>query len=98
MIIDDHKKSSAEMKTILASVQGAPALPTELDERRKGMLDNLRGASPADFDDVYLDQQTGRPPRSGAPAPELRRERRQPAAEAVRGKDRRHRQGSTPRW
>ena len=58
MIINDHKKSSAEMKTILTNVQGAPALPTELDERRKGMLDNLRGASPADFDDVYLDQQT----------------------------------------
>jgi putative membrane protein len=58
MIIDDHKKASAEMKTILASVQGAPALPTELDERRKGFLDNLRGASPTDFDDVYLDQQT----------------------------------------
>lgn len=58
MIIDDHKKASAEMKTIVAKVPGAPALPTELDERRKGFLDNLRGASPADFDDVYLDQQT----------------------------------------
>lgn len=58
MIIKDHEASSAELKKLVAGMQGAPALPTELDERRKGLLDNLRGASPADFDDTYLDQQT----------------------------------------
>lgn len=59
MIIDDHKKSSAELKALIdgGQVTGV-ALPTAMDERRKGLLDNLRGASPADFDDVYLDQQT----------------------------------------
>jgi putative membrane protein len=58
-IIDDHKRSSSELKALIdaGKVQGV-SLPTGLDERRKGLLDNLRGASPRDFDDVYLDQQT----------------------------------------
>jgi len=55
-IIKDHEASSAELKTLAASKGWT--LPTELDERRKGMLDNLRSASAADFDDRYLDQQT----------------------------------------
>lgn len=59
MIIDDHKRSSAELKTLISGPDVPDvALPTALDDRRRGMLDNLRGASPADFDDVYLDQQT----------------------------------------
>jgi putative membrane protein len=57
-IINDHKASSSELKKLVSGMQGAPAIPTELDERRKGLLDNLRGSSPNDFDDVYLDQQT----------------------------------------
>lgn len=57
MMIDHHTKSSAELKAAAAGVEDA-VIPTELDERRKGMLDNLRGSSPKDFDDTYLDQQT----------------------------------------
>lgn len=57
MMIDHHTKTSAELKTAAQGVEDA-VIPTELDQRRKGMLDNLRGASPADFDDRYLDQQT----------------------------------------
>lgn len=56
MMIDHHTKTSAELKQAAQGVEGA-VVPTELDERRKGMLDNLRGSSPADFDDRYLDQQ-----------------------------------------
>jgi putative membrane protein len=56
MIIDDHTKSSAELKAIAAA--NNLTLPTEMDERRKGFIDNLKGASDADFDDRYLDQQT----------------------------------------
>ncbi len=56
MIIKDHEASSAKLKQ-MAAAKGW-TLPTELDERRKGFLDNLRAASAADFDDRYLDQQT----------------------------------------
>ncbi len=58
MMIHDHTESSNKLKALLMSgkVQGAP--PTELDERRKGLLDNLRGATDADFDGRYLEQQT----------------------------------------
>jgi putative membrane protein len=56
MIIDDHTRTSGELKQLAAA--NNLTLPTELDERRKGFLDNLRGASDADFDDRYLDQQT----------------------------------------
>ena len=55
-IMDDHKAASEKLKALAAT--NGWTLPTALDERRKGMLDNLRGASAADFDDRYLDQQT----------------------------------------
>ena len=56
VILDDHTASSAKLKAIAAQL--GKSLPTEMDERRKGMMDNLRTASAADFDDVFLDQQT----------------------------------------
>jgi len=55
-ILTDHTASSAKLKALAA--QMGRTLPTEMDERRKGFIDNLRAASAADFDDVYLDQQT----------------------------------------
>lgn len=58
MIIDDHTAADAKLKKLVADGKVPGPLPTALDERRKGMLDNLRGASDADFDDRYLDQQT----------------------------------------
>lgn len=57
MIIADHTLANDELKA-LAAAGKAPSLPTSLDERRKGMLDNLTGAAAEDFDDRYLDQQT----------------------------------------
>jgi putative membrane protein len=57
MMIDHHTKTTAELKPLATGVEGV-TLPTAPDERRKGMLDNLRGASDADFDNTYLDQQT----------------------------------------
>lgn len=58
MIIDDHTAASAKLKSLVSGgqVQGA-TLPTEMDERRQGLIDNLRGAPDAEFDDRYLDQQ-----------------------------------------
>lgn len=58
MIIADHQAADAKLKALVDGGKAPGPLPTALDERRKGMLDNLRGASAKDFDDRYLDQQT----------------------------------------
>ena len=58
MIIDDHTAADAKLKALVAAGKAPGPLPTVLDERRKGMIDNLNGASAKDFDDRYLDQQT----------------------------------------
>lgn len=57
MIRDDHTAASAALKA--AAPQAAPDvdIPTGLDQRRQGLIDNLRSASDADFDRVWLDQQ-----------------------------------------
>lgn len=57
MITTDHTASTAKLKTIApAEVPGA-MLPTALDERHQGLIDNLNAAAPADFDRVWLTQQ-----------------------------------------
>lgn len=58
MMIKDHTEMSNALKAAVSEAGVQVTIPTELDERRKGMIDNLRGASDADFDDRYLDQQT----------------------------------------
>ncbi len=55
MMVTEHTALSNEMKPLVVA-SGKPA-PTGLDERRKGMIDNLNAAAPADFDKVYLSQQ-----------------------------------------
>jgi putative membrane protein len=55
MIQTDHTTASSEMKPLASAAGQTP--PTEQDERRKGLLDNLRAASAAEFDKVWLDQQ-----------------------------------------
>ncbi|MCR5875104.1 DUF4142 domain-containing protein [Phenylobacterium sp. J426] len=54
-MVTDHTAMSNEMKAILAKNNMTP--PAELDQRRKGMLDNLRAANGADFDRAYIAQQ-----------------------------------------
>jgi putative membrane protein len=51
----DHTAMSNEMKPLVAAAGKTP--PAGLDERRKGLIDNLNAASAAEFDQVYLDQQ-----------------------------------------
>ena len=52
----EHSASTAKLKSVLASgVVATP--PTELDERRKGLINNLNVATPAEFDKTYIDQQ-----------------------------------------
>lgn len=55
MLVTDHTATSAEMKPLAAAAGQTP--PTDLDERRKGLLDNLRAASGAEFDKAFIAQQ-----------------------------------------
>ena len=55
MMATDHKAMSDEMKPLITAAGKTP--PTGLDERRKGMIDNLNAASAGEFDQVYLSQQ-----------------------------------------
>ncbi|WP_309087259.1 DUF4142 domain-containing protein [Phenylobacterium sp.] len=55
MMVADHTAMSNEMKA--AAQAAGVTLPTELDQRRKGMIDNLNAANGADFDKVYMAQQ-----------------------------------------
>jgi len=57
MIKTDHTAASAAFKAVAPTAAPDVALPAELDQRRKGLLDNLRSAGVADFDKVYIDQQ-----------------------------------------
>ena len=57
MIKTDHTAASEAMKRLVPQAAPDIQLPTKLDERRQGMLDNLRSASAANFDRTYLDQQ-----------------------------------------
>lgn len=54
MIKTDHTAASNAMKAMLPAGTTAP---TALDERRQGLIDNLRSASAANFDAAWLDQQ-----------------------------------------
>lgn len=54
-MVTDHTALSNSMKPLV--VAAGKTAPSGLDERRKGLIDNLNAASAADFDKVYLDQQ-----------------------------------------
>ena len=56
-MIQAHTATTATLKGILASNKINVAPPAHVDDRRQGMLDNLRGASAADFDHRYITQQ-----------------------------------------
>jgi putative membrane protein len=55
MMVTDHTAMMNEMKPLVTAAGKTP--PTGLDERRKGMIDNLNAAPAADFDKTYLSQQ-----------------------------------------
>lgn len=57
MIKADHTAASEQLKTAVGSAGVRVATANELDERRKGMLDNLAGADKSGFDKAYLEQQ-----------------------------------------
>jgi putative membrane protein len=57
MMIKDHTASTAKIKAAAAGGGITVTPPAQLDERLKGMIDNLNAASAADFDGAYLHQQ-----------------------------------------
>jgi putative membrane protein len=57
MMVKDHTATTVALKAALATSGLTIAPPTELDDRRKGMLQNLRAAGDSDFDLAYLHQQ-----------------------------------------
>jgi putative membrane protein len=57
MIIDDHTAMSNKMKAALPQAAPGVTPPTGLDDRRTGMINNLKAAGDSDFDLAYLHQQ-----------------------------------------
>jgi len=57
MIKTDHTAASNAFKAMLPQAAPDATVPTALDERRQGLVDNLRSASAATFDAAWLDQQ-----------------------------------------
>lgn len=58
MLIADHTASSTKLKGLVSGGQVTGAtIPPAMDERHKGMIDNLRGATDQEFDARFLDQQ-----------------------------------------
>lgn len=52
-----HTETTEKLKSVLAGNSIKVAQPTHVDNRRQGMLDNLRGASAEDFEHRYISQQ-----------------------------------------
>ena len=57
-MITEHSRMSNELMAAVAQAGLEARPPTLLDSERDALMDALRGASPADFDDRYIDQQT----------------------------------------
>ena len=57
MIKTDHTAATNALKAMLPQAAPDVAAPTGLDERRQGLIDNLRSASAANFDRTWVDQQ-----------------------------------------
>jgi putative membrane protein len=55
-IVDDHTKSSAELKSMAQGIQGLQ-IPAQLDDQHKQMISQLQSASGAQFHRTYKDQQ-----------------------------------------
>jgi putative membrane protein len=54
-MITDHTALTKSMKPLVLAAGQTPA--DKLDQRRQGLIDNLKSASDADFDKTYVDQQ-----------------------------------------
>jgi len=57
LMIHDHTHSTELLKQLLAGGSVKAVAPTDMDERRKGLVGDLDAATPANFDKTYIDQQ-----------------------------------------
>ena len=57
MITRDHTSAGEKLSATAPTAAPNVTIPTALDQRRQGMIDNLNAASADDFDKVYLEQQ-----------------------------------------
>jgi putative membrane protein len=55
MMVIQHTALGNQAKTVI--IKAGKTAPVTLDQRHKGLLDNLRAAGPSDFDKTYMDQQ-----------------------------------------
>ncbi len=55
-MVTAHTETTDKLKAALASTHPDIAPPSRLDDRRQGMIDELRGAKDADFDGRYIAQ------------------------------------------
>jgi putative membrane protein len=56
-MVKAHTETTDKLKALLASGHGDVTPPMHLDDRRQGMIDELRGAKDTDFDSRYIAQQ-----------------------------------------
>ncbi len=56
-MVKAHTGTTAKLKSIIAANTINVTPPAHVDNRRQGMLDDLRGAKAADFDHRYVSQQ-----------------------------------------
>ena len=58
-MIDDHTTATHQLRSAhrMSETRGLPDLPTEVDTRRRKMLEHLEAAPDDKFDETYLDQQ-----------------------------------------
>ena len=56
-MVDAHTETTAKLEGIIASNNIQVTPPAHVDNRRQGMLDDLRGAKAVDFDHRYITQQ-----------------------------------------
>src|SRR4051812_46093810 len=56
-MVQAHTETTEKLKAILAKNNINVTPPAHVDNRRQGMLDNLRGAKAEDFDHRYITQQ-----------------------------------------
>ncbi len=57
-LLTDHQKSTADLKAAAARAEPAITVTPALDAEKQAMLDQLRAAGGADFDRIFIDQQT----------------------------------------
>ena len=57
MIKADHTEATEKLRTAVGQARETSWIAGELDQRRKGLLDNLTNAANGDFDKIYLQQQ-----------------------------------------